>query len=185
MRWLVVVLMLCGCPRSAAPGDEGDAGRALVAIIDAGPPVTLARLDAWLGWQKVMASLPPLGLDGGSSLRRRARQEAALLADAGLSFDQVDAIEAVVAAVVAERNVARLTGVEALQQFRQGVQQLGTEQRLKAEAAMADLQARSTQGSLAPLEAQYGADAVAVVLSREAEVTRTWDALLEARGDRR
>ena len=50
---------------------------------------------------------------------------------------------------------------------------------------MADLQARSTQGSLAPLEAQYGADAVAVVLSREAEVTRTWDALLEARGDRR
>ena len=35
------------------------------------------------------------------------------------------------------------------------------------------------------VEARHGVEAVRVVLTREAEVTKTWDALLEARGDRR
>jgi hypothetical protein len=165
-----------------------DAGLAVLEAPDAGPAVTEARLDAWLGWQKALAQLPPLGRpDGGegAELRRRARAEAALLADAGLTSDQADAIEAVVAAVVAERNVAKLTGADALNQFKTGLAQLGPEQKAKAEAAMADLQAKSVQGNLAPVEAQYGADAVRVVLTREAEVTKTWDALLDARGEKR
>jgi hypothetical protein len=157
--------------------------------VDAGPFLTEARLAAWLGWQERVAALPVLTRpDGGSGpelLRIRARQEAVLLVDAGLSSDEADAIEGVVAAVVAERNVARITGAEALQQFRMGMAHLSLEQRLKAEAALADLQAKSAQGSLAAVEAQYGADAVRVVLTREAEVTKTWDALLEARGDKK
>ncbi len=112
-------------------------------------------------------------------------REARLLAAAGLTDDQADAIEAVVAAVVAERNVSKLTGADALAQFKAGVQQLAPEQRAKAEAALSDLQAKTTQGSLTAVEAQYGSDAVRVILSREAEVTKTWDALLEARGDKR
>ncbi len=107
------------------------------------------------------------------------------MADAGLTSDEADAIEEVVAAVVAERNVARLTGADALQQFRQSMAHLSVEQRLKAEAALADLQVKSAQGSLVQVEARHGVEAVRVVLTREAEVTKTWDALLEARGDRR
>ncbi len=163
-----------------------DSGAVALEAVDAGPLVTEARLAAWLRWQVALAGLPGLHrADGGAELRARARQEAALLADAGLTSDEADGIEAVVAAVVAERNVARLTGADALQQFRQGMTHLSVEQRLKAEAALADLQVKSAQGSLVQVEAQHGAEAVRVVLTREAEVTKTWDALLEARGDKR
>lgn len=173
-----------GCPPSSPSSAAVDAGAATHAV-DAGPPVTAARLDAWLAWHRALAALPVR--DGGAGeLRQRARLEAALLADAGLTDAQADAIEAVVAAVVAERSVAKLTGAEALTQFKAGLQALAPEQRAKAEAALADLQARAApQGALVAVEAQFGVDAVRVVLDREAEVTKTWDALLEARGDRR
>jgi hypothetical protein len=183
-----LILLFLGCSKAAGPTGPVDAGVVQVEIVDAGPVVSEARLAAWLAWQQALAQLPPLGkadAGEGAELRRRARTEAALLADAGLTSDQADAIEAVVAAVVAERNVARLTGAEALNQFKTGLDQLGPEQRAKAEAALADLQARSVQGNLATVESQYGVDAVRVVLTRESEVTKTWDALLEARGDKR
>jgi hypothetical protein len=179
---LLSCLALAACT-SAPPPVAIDAG-VLVATREVGPVVTEARLDAWLAWHRALQALP--ARDGGAGeLRVRARVEAVLLADAGLTDAQADAIEAVVAAVVAERSVAKITGAEALTQFKAGLAQLAPEQRVKAEAALADLQAKSTAGSLGPLEAQYGADAVRVVLSREPEVTKTWDALLEARGDRR
>lgn len=186
MRWLAISLLFLGCPKPPGPVGPADSGPAIVEVVDAGQVVTEARLAAWLGWQQALASLPPIGrADGGSELRARARQEAVLLEQAGLTSDEADAIEAVVAAVVAERNVAKLTGADALQQFRSGIKQLGGDQRLKAEAALADLQAKSPQGSLTVVEEQHGVEAVRVVLTREAEVTKTWDALLEARGDKR
>lgn len=188
MRVAGLFLLFLGCSRAAGPVAAPDAGPAVEAPRDAGPLVNEARLDAWLRWQQGLAGLPPIGRgDGGegAALRLRARQEAALLADAGLTSDEADALEAVVAAVVAERNVARLTGAEALQQFKAGLAQLGDAQRQKAEQALADLQAKSQQGNLGAVEAQFGVEAVRVVLTREAEVTKTWDALLEARGDKR
>ena len=187
VRRLFLSFFLLGCPKPPAV-EPVDAGPPIVEVIDAGPIVTEERLAAWLTWQQAVAGLPALGrADGGrgAELRVRARQEAALLADAGLTSDQADAIEAVVAAVVAERNVAKLTGADALAQFRSGMKQLSAEQRVKAEAALADLQAKSAQGALGPVEAQHGVEAVRVVLTREAEVTKTWDALLEARGDKK
>jgi hypothetical protein len=156
-----------------------DAGAPPVEPVDAGPLVTEARLAAWLEWQRSMAALAVP--DAGDSLQWRARAELALLADAGLTVEQVDALEGVISAVVAERNVSKLTGADALAQFKAGLAQLSPEQRARAEAALAELQARSPQGSLAPVEAQFGADAVRVVLTREVEVTKAWDALLEAR----
>ena len=182
----VAALLLCGCPKPPAP--VPDAGLELSCERDAGPVVTEARLAAWLRWQQALAALPPLGRNeggAGAELRRRAREEAALLADAGLTSDEADELEAVVAAVVAERNVARLTGADALAQFRSGMKLLSVEQRVKAEAALAELQAKSAQGSLVGVETQHGVEAVRVVLTREAEVTKTWDALLEARGDKK
>lgn len=104
--------------------------------------------------------------------------EAILLADAGLSSDQAEAIEALVAAVVAARNVGSLSGSGAMEQFRGGLPQMGPEQRARAEAALAELETNSTQRSMAALEARYGAEAVRVVLTREAEVTAIWESLL-------
>lgn len=182
---LCLALAACASPQAVVPVDAG----VLVATREVGPLVTEARVDAWLAWHRALQALPR-GDGGPGELRARARVEAALLADAGLTDAQADAIEAVVAAVVTERTIAKITGAEALSQFKAGLAQLAPEQRVKAEAAIVptslpDLQAKSTSGSWAALEAQYGVDAVRVVLSREPEVTKTWDALLEARGERR
>lgn len=188
VRWPCLTLLFLACPPSTAPSGTADAGPAVGAVVDAGGVVTEARLAAWLSFQQAVSALPVVQrTDGGAGaeFRLRARQEAVLLVDAGLSSEQADAIEAVVAAVVAERNVASLTGADALQQFRAGMAHLSVEQRLKAEAALVDLQAKSTQGSLRAVETLHGVEAVRVVLTREGEVTKTWDALLEARGDKK
>ena len=180
MRWVIACVLLVGCPRAGPVVAAPDAAIEL-APVDAGPLVTEARLAAWLSWQQALSTLPVA--DGGDSLRRRARLELALLADAGLTIEQADALEAVISAVVAERNVYKLSGADALMQFKAGLAQLTPEQRARAEKALAELQARTPDGggSLVAVEAQFGAEAVRVVLSREAEVTKTWDALLEKR----
>lgn len=189
MRWFCLTLLLFGCPPSAPRATAADSGTLVGGLVDAGPLVTEERLAAWLKWQAALAALPSLSrTDGGpgpTELRARARQEALLLTDAGLTNEQADAIEAVVAAVVAERNVARITGADALQQFKEGMAHLSVEQRVKAEAALAATQIKVPQGSLKQVEEQHGAEAVRVVLTREAEVTKTWDALLDARADKK
>ncbi|MEW5738588.1 MAG: hypothetical protein AB1938_06655 [Myxococcota bacterium] len=187
-RSLLLVWLLAGCPRPAPVADAGPA-EAGAAPTDAGGWLSDAALDAWLRYQRGLQALPPvLRGDGGAvkdEVRARARAEAALREDAGLSAAEADRIEAVVAAVVTERTLARLTGGDAVEKFQAALSQLGPEQRAKAEAALTDLKAKAPQASLAEVESQYGADAVRVVLTREAEVTKTWDALLEARGEKK
>jgi hypothetical protein len=180
----MVLFSLSGC-RDVATVSTSDGGGSAPTRPTVSQPqaeVTPARVEAWLSWQR---SLAAVGLDGGVDLRSYARLDAALLAVAGLTDAQADAVEAVVAAVVAERSVARLSGGEALSEFRSGLAQLQPEQRLKAEAAVADLQTKSNLGAMAALEAQFGRDAVKAVLAREAEVTTVWDALLEAKATHR
>lgn len=188
---LVAGLALAGCPKpTEAPDASAPEGSA--AAVDAGAWLTPGALDAWLRYQRGVATLPPVGRgDGGAvtardEVKARARAEAALLADAGLSANDVDRIEALVAAVVTERTLARLAGGDALQQFEGVLAELSPEQRAKAEAALIDLKAKTPAGSLAAAEAEFGSDAVRLVLTREAEVTKTWDALLDAtRGEKR
>lgn len=177
-------VLVLGCQKNTA-APALDAGPGVVeptGAEDAGWTLTEAQLDAWLGWQKALLALPaPDKRDAGwtrDDVKRQARLEAQLRADAGLLGADVDRIEAVVAAVVTERNLAKLTGADALAQFKVALDELSVEQRAKAEQALADLKSR-TAGSLAGVEAQFGAESVRVVLSREAEVTKTWDALLE------
>lgn len=174
-----IALAFAACPRPADGTAVVDAAVA-VEVRDAGPLVTEARLEAWLRYQAALAQVPT---DGGFKLR--AKRELELLADAGLTAEQVDALEAVVAAVVTERSVARLQGADALAQFKAGLQQLGPEQRAKAEAALEKVPTKAVPNPLAGVEAEYGPEAVRVVLTREAEVTKTWDALLEARGEKK
>lgn len=188
---LVAALALAGCPRSSETTDAS-APVAEAPSRDAGLWLTPEALDAWLRYQRELSTLPPVARgDGGAVMARadvkaRAHAEAALLADAGLTVDQVDRIEALVAAIVTERTLAKLSGGDALQQFEGALAGLSPEQRAKAEAALTDLEAKTPVGSLAKVEDEFGADAVRLVLTREAEVTKTWDALLDAtRGEKR
>lgn len=178
---LHLILACTSCAKPALP--QPDAGLPQPEV-DAGPMVTEVRLGAWLRWQQALQALPQQDAGDRSTLRQRARQEAALLSENGLTSEQAEAIEAVVSAVVAERNVARLTGADALGEFRARIQQLSPEQRLKAEAALVELQAKSAHGSLASVVEVYGPEAVRVVLTREAEVVQTWDALFEGEAGR-
>lgn len=174
---LLLVASLAACPKPE-PVALVDAGVSQIAMADAGAQVTVEKVDAWLRWQASVMALPVP--DAGLDVRVRARDEAKLLREVGLSSSDADAIEAVVAAVVAERNVAKISGAEALAHFKEGLAQLSPEQRTKAEAAITDLQAKSPPASLAPVELEFGGEAVRAVLAREVDVTRAWDALLAA-----
>ena len=112
----------------------------------------------------------------------RARRERTLRTDAGLTEDEVDRIEDVVAAVVTQRNLAKLTGTDAVKQFEQATASLTPAQKAKAEQAMADLRARSAQSTNLDAErARFGSDSVSAVMAHEADVTKMWDALVEAK----
>lgn len=182
---LVFLVVLSGCTEANAPVAGPAPVVAVAPTVDAGTGVTAATVDAWLRWQQAVSKLGPVSrADGGAEgLLARARQEAALLREAGLTGAAADGVEEVVAAVVAERAVARLSGAQALDEFSASLAQLGPERKAKAEAALADLKAKTPTSDTAALEARYGAEAVRAVLTREEEVTKTWDTLLDARGD--
>jgi hypothetical protein len=183
---LVLALLSCSRPTVATVevpdahlAPEADAGLG----VDAGWALTGERVQAWLVVQRELAKLGSFQSDAGvrDEVRRRARVELAVLADAGLTRSDVDRIEDCIAPFVAERNVERLSGGEALAQFQRALGDLTAEQREKAEAAFAS--ARSNGSPLPGLEAKLGADTVKVLLEHEADLTKTWDALLEARGE--
>lgn len=171
---LPCLLLFVACPR--APALVVDAGPTVSARDSGVGRVTATSVDAWLTWQAGLRALPRS--DAGLDVRARARQEARLLADVGLSSADADAVEAVVSAVVAERNVAKISGAEALAHFKERLAQLAPEQRAKAEAALHDLSDGGAAAALGELENTWGADAVSAVLAREADVTRAWEALL-------
>ncbi len=186
VRVLLVVLMVsCARPPAAVEvpdahlPPETDAGQP----VDAGWVLTRSKVEAWLKVQRQLAGLGPFATDAGvrAEARRRARTELALLADAGLTRADVDQVEDCIAPFVAERNVERLSGGEALAQFKRALDDLTPEQREKAEAAFAN--AKSNGSPLPALEARLGREALDVLLEHEADVTKTWDALLEARGE--
>lgn len=191
-----LVLLLAGsgllaCPKPTVAPDAS-ASAPEVAAADAGSWLTAEALDGWLRYQRGAAALAPVGRgDGGAvtardEVKARSHAEAALRADAGLTAEQVDRIEALVAAVVTQRTLAKLSGGDALVKFEGALEELGPEQRAKAEAALTELKAKAPAPSLAAAEAEFGADAVRLVLTREAEVTKTWNALLDAtRGEKR
>jgi hypothetical protein len=92
----------------------------------------------------------------------------------------------VVAAVVAQRTIATLTGAEAVKEFERVTQGLSVEYRQKVEQAFGDVRARAQQvASLDAERARFGAAAVDLVLAREAEVTQVWNSLLNGQGETR
>lgn len=182
---VVLAVVSIGCTRASvsastspdASANVAQAGEAEVAWV-----LTDDKLSAWLRWHALLRAA-----DAGVDARARALLERATLADAGLRASDVDRIEDLVSAVVAERTVERLTGTAAMEQFKKALAELSPEQRAKAEATFAETSAKAAPHASAQsvLEARFGEGPVKLVLSREAEVTKTWDALLEGRGDQK
>lgn len=145
-----------------------------------------AALDAWVDFQRAVLALPALRhADGGAAtpdeVLARARVEAGLLAAAGLTASQAEAIETAVGAFVTER---ALSGGAADESMAEALAALSVEQRARADQALA-LRPDASDAALAALEARFGADVVQTMLTRESKLTKTWEALLEAaaRGD--
>ncbi|MDX2012101.1 MAG: hypothetical protein SFW67_18045 [Myxococcaceae bacterium] len=116
----------------------------------------------------------------------RARAEVEARRQLGVTELDLERTDEVVAAVVAQRTIATLTGAEAVKEFERVTQGLAPEQRQKVEQAFGDVRARAKQvSSLDAERARFGDAAVDVVLAREAEVTRVWNSLLDGRGETR
>lgn len=183
---LLLSLVLVACPeRKQAPVEAAVARELTVVSSDAGVAVTVAKLDAWLTYHQQLRAL--VSDDGGAlDMKAKAKRERALREDLQLSEPELDAIEELVGAVVSHRTISRLTGAEAVKEFDKVTLGLKAEQREKVEQAFGDVRTRAQAvASLDAERAKFGADAVALVLAREAEVTATWDALLDGKGERR
>lgn len=112
----------------------------------------------------------------------KAKRERALRVDAGLSEAEIDVIEDLVAALVTQRNLAKLTGVDALRDFEQAAVAMTSAQKEQTGKAMAGARVRAAQA--ASLEAEknrFGTANVEAFLSREADLTKTYDAMVEGR----
>lgn len=178
-----LLVLSVGCTRasvSVGASPDASANLARPGEVEVAWALTDDKLSAWLRWHALLRAS-----DAGIDARGRALLERAALLDAGLREVDVDRIEDLVSAVVAERTVERLTGTAAMDQFKKALADLSPEQRAKAEATFAEssVKAAPHASAQAVLEARFGEAAVKLVLSREAEVTKTWDALLEGRGD--
>ncbi len=178
---LTAVLLACTKPVAPEANDAsvpgGGAFKTGSEALDGGA-LTPAKLDAWLGYQRQMMMMAKS--DAGAL--GRARLERAARLDAGLSEDDIDRIEDLVAAVVTGRNLLKLTGGDALREFEQATASLTPAQRAQAQKAMADLKAKAQQTAGFEAErAKFGADVVNAVMAREAEATKTYEALVEAK----
>ncbi len=158
--------------------------------VDAGP-IDATQVAQWVRYAGLLAAQgPAVDADGGplptAQVLARAGADEAMRRDAGLSEAQVDAIEDLVAEVVAARGTLKLTGADALADFEKVAAKMPFEQRKKAEAALAELKAgHQAPVSLAPLEAKYGKPAVDAVLASEAQVTQAWERLMNLAGEAR
>lgn len=184
---LLLALLLVACPeRKQVAVEPAPVERTTTAESpDAGITLTVAKLDAWLTYHRQLRAL--VSDDGGAlDMKAKAKRERSLREDLQLSEPELDSIEELVGAVVAQRTISRLTGAEAVKEFDKVTLGLKAEQREKVEQALGDVRTRAQAvASLDAERAKFGADAVAMVLAREAEVTATWDALLDGKGERR
>ena len=141
---------LAACPTPAPKRRSTRAARAsLAAAADAGFTLTPQKLDAWLAYATFVLSFPPLGKgDGGlrEEVQRRARLDERFRADAGLAEEDVDGIEELVGAVVAQRNISRITGAEALKELERATNELKDEPRAQAQKALRRDQSQERAG---------------------------------------
>ena len=196
---VLAVWMLSGCSSpTVRHADAGLQPSNREAPSDGGWTFSAAKLDAWIHLQRATgASAQGSGFDGGlggagksvrAEVLSRARFEEGSRLVAGLSEDDVDRIEDLVAALVMSRGLERVTGGESPLDLERALAGLKIERRAEVAAALADLRARSpvdAGGPLSELRQRVGAEPFEALLAREPELTAGWESLLESRGPAR
>ena len=195
-RWLSLLLLTAAC-HGRPVGSTPDAGGVAVAAVerpDAGPSLTLAKLDAFLAYERALhsdggpsaAELRRLSrtLDAGSAaleaaylgLKRRADQAQALRADAGLTAGEVQALEGLTAEVAMAR--AGEGGAEmatALEELTAARDQLPADQRAGVDRTLERLRDEQERArTLSDVRAHWGDGPVDLVLQREKAVLELW-----------
>lgn len=174
-----------GCARGG-PSASPDAAVTLAGpALDAGPrPVDAALVGAWLRYVELAPQGPR---DGGVSSLERARADRAARLDAGLSLDEVLAVEAAVAAFVAAQQLDALLGSAELGALERSTQDGGAASdggsRALARVAKALAALRSDAGTARrdALVTALGAPTVEALEADSPRVSSAWRALAEAR----
>jgi hypothetical protein len=151
-------------------------------------PVTLgpAHLDRFIAYQARVRGLQAELLAAApealaQELGRVAQAEEQLAQELQLTERELEALEAVVGDVLSKRALARVeegTGEEAARSLAELAVGLAPERREELEAVIAQLQAKEEAESLEAERARHGGALVALVLSREVDLLREWNATL-------
>ncbi|HET9158549.1 MAG TPA: hypothetical protein VFN91_17870 [Myxococcaceae bacterium] len=198
-RWLsaaLIVVPLTSCRRSEPRAPVADAGpvATLPQVPDAGITLTVAKLDAFLAYERLLRGEPSpsarevrrlsQAADGGAraleeayaGLRQRTERAQALRADAGLSVADVQAMETLTAEVALARASAGGPEMEeALRALEGAKDQLPAEQRAGVERTVKRLREQQDRArTLSDVRARWGDAAVDVVLAREKAVLELW-----------
>ena len=179
-------------PREPAP-DAGTLAAALPAP-DAGLTLTVAKLDGFLAYERLLRGEPAPSVrqvqrlaqaaDGGgraledayAGLQRRTDRAQAVRVDAGLSAAEVQALESLTAEVALARAGAGGPELEeALRALETAKDQLPAEQRAGVERTVKRLREQQERAAnLAEMRARWGDAAVDTVLAREKAVLELW-----------
>jgi hypothetical protein len=193
----VLVLAAGACRRStpqpSAP-DAGPVGAAPRGPADAGLELTVAKLDGFLAYERLLRgeSAPSArevrrlsqAADGGertleeayAGLQRRTERAQAVRADAGLTVAEVQALETLTAEVALARAGAGGPELEdALRALEAAKDQLPPEQRAGVERTVARLREQQERArNLSEVRGRWGDAAVDAVLAREKAVLELW-----------
>ena len=192
----VLLLMAGSCRRTGPPPPGPDAGpvASVSSAPDAGLELTVAKLDGFLAYERLLRGEPApsarevqrlsRAADGGeraleeayAGLRRRTERAQAVRADAGLTAAEVQALETLTAEVALARAGAGGPELEeALRALEAAKDQLPAEQRAGVERTVGRLRAQQERArSLSEVRARWGDAAVEVVLAREKAVLELW-----------
>ena len=192
----LLVLMAGACRRPGPAGPSPDAGAAATALPspDAGLELTLAKLDGFLAYERLLRGEPAPSVrqiqrlsqatDGGgrvleeayAGLQRRTERAQAVRADAGLTTAEVQALETLTAEVALARAGAGGPELEeALRALEAAKDQLPAEQRAGVEKTVKRLREQQDRArSLSEVRARWGDAAVDTVLAREKAVLELW-----------
>lgn len=206
----VVSLSVLGCKKKEepqpvavnAPVHEATPVAEEAEVADAGGPLTLAEVDAWVTYRNTLADvhrklLPELdkleaqarkSKDGGVAeqglklVGEEAKAQEQARKASGLSQAQVERIEAMVQELVAEREMAEDTADPAeLAEMEALAKKSAPDQKAALEKSIADLKAQRERSlALTDLRAEFGDSDVNVLLQRDEAVRKAWKGWMSA-----
>jgi hypothetical protein len=171
VKWVALIILLAACRKETA--QVVDAGAVAAAPAPGELELTPAKLDGYLRYLT-------FGLgDGGAPVDRARRDEAALKAS-GLTEKEVIKLDEMVSTVIARRMVTQLGESPQLNPDLAAMAgALNPEQKKQLGDAMAAFKAQQAAArELTEERKRYGSKNIDALLTREAELTQAWMAML-------